>query len=79
MTKLEALRKQKGWTQREVAERLHISGSIISQVEKGFRKAYPKLMRRLAEVFEVEVSDLFEDDDTPKLLEEDYIVLPVRR
>ncbi|HAE61990.1 helix-turn-helix domain-containing protein [Caldanaerobacter subterraneus] len=79
MTKLEALRKQKGWTQREVAERLHISGSIISQVEKGFRKAYPKLMRRLAEVFEVEVSDLFEDDGTPKLLEEDYIVLPVRR
>jgi transcriptional regulator with XRE-family HTH domain len=79
MTKLEALRKQKGWTQREVAERLHISGSIISQVEKGFRKAYPKLMRRLAEVFEVEVSDLFEDDGTLKLLEEDYIVLPVRR
>jgi hypothetical protein len=36
-------------------------------------------MRRLAEVFEVEVSDLFEDDGTLKLLEEDYIVLPVRR
>lgn len=79
MTKLEALRLQKGWTQREVAERLHISGSIISQIEKGFRRAYPKIMRQLAEVFEVEVSDLFEADGTPKRLEEDYIILPVRR
>ncbi|MEQ2130292.1 helix-turn-helix transcriptional regulator [Caldanaerobacter subterraneus KAk] len=79
MTKLEGLRRQKGWTQREVAEKLHISGSIISQVEKGFRKAYPKLMRKLAEVYGAEISDLFESDGTPKILEEDYIILPVKR
>lgn len=79
MTKLEALRRQRGWTQREVAEALHVSSSIISQIEKGFRKAYPKIMRQLAEVFEVEVSDLFEDDGTPKPLEEEYLIIPVRR
>jgi transcriptional regulator with XRE-family HTH domain len=79
MTKLESLRRQKGWSQRELAEKLHISGSIISQIERGFRRAYPKIMRQLAEVFEVEVSDLFEDDGTPKPSEEEYLVIPVRR
>lgn len=79
MTRLEALRLQKAWTQRELAEKLHVSSSIISQIERGFRRAYPKIMKELAKVLEVDVEILFDADGTPKIVEEEYIVIPVKK
>lgn len=33
--KITALRKEKGWTQKEVAERLHVSIAAVSKWERG--------------------------------------------
>ncbi|WP_052210495.1 helix-turn-helix domain-containing protein [Thermoanaerobacter sp. YS13] len=69
MTKLEYLRRQKGLTQREFAEKLHISQSIISQIERGFRKPYPKFMELVSKVLEVPQSELFTENGECKFVE----------
>ncbi|WP_043883840.1 helix-turn-helix domain-containing protein [Caldanaerobacter subterraneus] len=69
MTKLEYLRRQKGMTQREFAEKLHISQSIISQVERGFRKPYPKFMKLVSKALKVPQSELFTENGDCKLVE----------
>jgi transcriptional regulator with XRE-family HTH domain len=58
--KLRELRKGRGWLQQVVAEKLDITVKHYSQLERD--KAHPSvsLMQRIANVFGVEVRDLYE-------------------
>lgn len=51
---LRALRAQKGWTAEQVAERLLVSPSKISRLEKGQRGASERDIRDLCDLFEVD-------------------------
>ena len=56
---LKTLRKQKGFTQEELAARLNIVRQTVSKWEKGaYRCRMPSCLQGLAEVLEVPVSTL---------------------
>ena len=55
---LKTLRKNKGITQEELAARLHIVRQMISKWEKGQSVPDAEMLARLAEIFEVPVSQL---------------------
>jgi len=58
--RLKQLRAQKGLTQEELAEAVGVSTDFISLMERGQRAPSFENLERLAEVFEVKVSELFE-------------------
>ncbi|MFV9567171.1 helix-turn-helix domain-containing protein [Thermoanaerobacter mathranii] len=78
MTKLEFLRRTKGFTQREFAEKLGIHPTIISQMEKGFRKPYPKFLQKSAEILGVKVDDLIDKEGNLLLADEEFLTVPIR-
>ena len=55
---LKTLRKQKGFTQEELAARLNVVRQTVSKWEKGLSVPDAELLTRLAEVLEVPVSTL---------------------
>ena len=55
---LKTLRKQKGFTQEELAIRLNVVRQTISKWEKGLSVPDAELLIRLSEIFEVSVSEL---------------------
>lgn len=55
---LKKLRKQKGYTQEEIASRLHVVRQTVSKWEKGVSVPDADTVSRLAEIYEVNVSDL---------------------
>ncbi len=58
---LKNLRKEKGLTQEELAERLHIVRQTVSKWEKGLSVPDADLLIRIAEIFETSVSTLLGD------------------
>lgn len=56
---LRLARQQAKLNQRQLAELSHTPQSIISDIELGKRKPWPKLARRLSKVLAVSISDLF--------------------
>ncbi|HOA91266.1 MAG: helix-turn-helix domain-containing protein [Bacillota bacterium] len=58
---LKRLRKQKGLSQEELAERLHVVRQTISKWEQGRSVPDADLLIRIAEIFEVPVSTLLGD------------------
>ncbi|HBT48964.1 MAG TPA: XRE family transcriptional regulator [Caldanaerobacter subterraneus] len=79
VTKLEVIRRQLGLSQKELGYKINQSASTISQIERGFRKPWPKIRKQIAEVLGVAEEELFENDGTPKVTDEDFITVPVRR
>ena len=55
---LKMLRKQKGFSQEELAVRLHVVRQTISKWEKGLSIPDAEMLIRLAEILEVSVSEL---------------------
>lgn len=55
---LKALRKQKGFSQEELATRLHVARQTISKWEKNLSVPDADTLIRLAEILEVSVSEL---------------------
>ncbi len=55
---IRALRKNKGWTQMQLAEQLHISDKAVSKWERGISFPDIELMEELAQVFQVDVADI---------------------
>lgn len=55
---LKTLRKQKGYTQEELAARLNVVRQTVSKWEKGLSVPDAELLLRLAEILEVSVSTL---------------------
>lgn len=66
-SKLEAFRKKRGWTQHDLAARVHTSRSAISNYEKNSRKPRVEMVERLAAAFEITRSDLLDDVDDDAL------------
>ena len=55
---IKILRKQKGYSQEALAERLHVVRQTISKWEKGISVPDAVMLDRIAELFEVPVSDI---------------------
>lgn len=75
--KLKTIRKQKGLSQEELAIRLHVVRQTISKWEKGLSVPDSDMLIRLAEIFEVNVSDLLgekiEDEEKGDALTEQLV------
>ena len=56
--KLQLLRKQRGWTQEQLAEHIYVSRTAVSKWESG--KGYPSIdsLKALAQVYEVTIDGL---------------------
>ncbi|MBT9281304.1 MAG: helix-turn-helix domain-containing protein [Hydrogenibacillus schlegelii] len=74
MTRLALVRRSRGIAQIELARRLGISATVIAQVERGDRRAYPKLRRSLSEAFGVPVEALFDADGWPLLVDVEHVL-----
>lgn len=55
---IKSLRKQKGYSQEMVAEKLNIVRQTVSKWEKGYSVPDAEMLERIAELFEVSVGDL---------------------
>ena len=69
--KLQELRKQKGLTQEELAEKLYVSRTAISKWESG--RGYPNIesLRAIAKFFSVTLDDLLSSDEVLTIAEAD--------
>lgn len=56
--RIKRFRQQRGWTQDELGERAQVDGRQISRYENDRVQPRTKIIRRLAEVFEVEQEEL---------------------
>jgi len=65
------LRRERGWSQQELADRAACSKMHISGVERGKRDLSLSLMRRLAEIFGVPTAALMSRADNPMILAQD--------
>ena len=62
--KIKQARNVKGWTQEEIAEKLNITANAYGAIERGeSHPTIPKL-QKLCEVFEIELSELLESEET---------------
>lgn len=61
--KLQQLRKQKNWTQEQLAERLYVSRTAISKWESG--KGYPNIesLKSISKLFLVSIDDLLSGEE----------------
>lgn len=55
---IRTIRKNRGFTQEELAARLHVTRQTVSKWEKGYSVPDAELLSRMAEVFEVPVAEL---------------------
>lgn len=66
--KLAVLRKRQSWTQNEAAERIGIHGRNLSRYETDKLFPSPRTLRRLAEVYAVDVEELQGPSVTDKIV-----------
>lgn len=59
--KIRQLRLKERWTQKELAQRMNIGQSTLSEYEKNISAGSIKLLERFAEIFKVETSYFFDD------------------
>lgn len=55
---IKALRKNKGFTQDELASRLNVVRQTVSKWEKGYSVPDAEMLQKMAEIFETDVSKL---------------------
>ncbi len=56
--KIRLLREKRGWTQQQLADMAGIGRVHVSELENGKREAGLRMLERIAETFETNVSDL---------------------
>jgi len=61
--RLKELRKQRGYSQSELAKQLHVSKSTISMIELGSRQPSIEVMEMIADFFNVSLDYLRGEDD----------------
>lgn len=66
MNAIEFRRREKGLSQADVARRNGLNSSLITQVERLHRRAWPKLRRQLAETLGLPETELFDADGWPR-------------
>ncbi|KXU13652.1 Phage repressor [Streptococcus oralis] len=57
--KIKEYRKQKGWSQIELAEKLDVGKSTIANYEKGYRTPRQRLLFKIADLFNTSIDDFF--------------------
>lgn len=69
--KLQQLRKEKGWTQEQLAEELFVSRTAISKWESG--KGYPNIdsLKSISRLFSVSIDDLLSSEELISLAEDE--------
>lgn len=60
--RIKNLRKQRGWALRGLAKRCGLSANAISLIERGENSPTVSSLRRLAQAFNVPISDFFQED-----------------
>ena len=55
---MKELRKEKGWRQKDVAEKLNVSAQVYSNYENGINKPDPDMLAAMADLFDVTVDYL---------------------
>lgn len=65
--RIRKLRKSRGWTQDELAERAGMNGRHLSRFETGQLEPPLRTLRRIAEAFEVPVEELTEENPQERL------------
>lgn len=56
--RIRAFRKLKGYTQNELAEKLEVSIAVLGAIERGTRKADPKMIRSISDALGVAPEEL---------------------
>jgi transcriptional regulator with XRE-family HTH domain len=78
-SKLKELRAQNGLTQKQLADQLGITKSVVSFYERQERTPSPEVLRKMAAIFRVSTDFLLDIDSTKRLdvsdLDEDDIQL----
>ena len=64
-----ALRKQKGWSQPEMAKKIGTSGPIIGRYERGEMTPSIEVAKKFADTFGVTLDYLIADRDIPNILQ----------
>ena len=59
--KIQSLRSKRGWTQQHLADMTGIGRVHVSELENGKREAGSKMLEKLANTFEIGVSDLLKE------------------
>ena len=71
------LRKEKGWTQLELAEKLNITDKAVSKWERGTGFPDIKMIEPLAEVFNVSILEIMQSERIPgQTIPKDYLQSP---
>lgn len=68
-TNLEFLRKRKGWTQLQLADKLGVTDTVIAHWEHGRRQPRMEMVGKIAELFGVGADIVFKDlrlEEKPK-------------
>lgn len=60
--KLKTLRKQKGWSQEEVAHKLHISQSAYGRIEQGESNSWASYIEPICKIYEIQPEDLLKQE-----------------
>lgn len=55
-----------GLSQTEFGRRIGISPTCITQIERGYRKPWPKIRRQLTELLNMAEEELFDSEGWPK-------------
>jgi transcriptional regulator with XRE-family HTH domain len=58
--KIKQMRKAKGWTQEQLAERIGIDNKHLSRIEKGYHMPNYQIIKKLAQIFNFDIRN-FED------------------
>lgn len=59
---MKVLRAERNWTQQDLAKKLGVTRQTISSIEKGKYSLSLKLAFEIAEIFEVELLDVFNNE-----------------
>ncbi|MBN1783465.1 MAG: helix-turn-helix transcriptional regulator [Alphaproteobacteria bacterium] len=69
--KVRVMRRMRGYTMQELSDHLGLSLSLLSKMEKGFRRISPEQMSKVAEFLDCEFDDLYmnEGDEGSQLMD----------
>lgn len=56
--RIRAFRKLKGYTQNELAEEIGVSIAILGSIERGTRRADPKILQKISDALKIELEEL---------------------
>ena len=75
---IKTIRKNKGYSQEELASKLHVTRQTISKWENGQSEPGANILKELADLFEISVSELI-DGDAERVLENEVLVEQLSR